>query len=192
MRLASLLILLFVLIPLQADAGRKAGVTMPDQITIAGKQLALNGMGLREATALKIDVYVAGLYVETPSSNPRQILDANETKSIVLTFVRDVDRDDVTKAWSDGFKHNATVARGAIQGSIDQLNGWMPDMKKGQSLRFTYIPGTGTAVDVAGQRKGIIQGEDFARSLFAIWLGNKPPTGALRKGLLGDHVDAAA
>lgn len=188
MRLASLLILLLTLVPLRADAGRKAGVTMPDQITIAGKQLTLNGMGLREATALKIDVYVAGLYVENPSSNPAQLINANETKSIVLTFVRDVDRGDITKAWSEGFKNNQP----ASQASIDQLNGWMTDMKKGQSLRFTYIPGTGTAVDVAGQRKGIIKGEPFAQALFAIWLGNHPPTGALRKGLLGDHDKAAA
>jgi hypothetical protein len=37
-------------------------------ITVAGKTLTLNGMGLREATILNIDVYVAGLYVEHPST----------------------------------------------------------------------------------------------------------------------------
>lgn len=186
MRIASLLIVLF-LVPFTAEAGRKSGVTMPDQITVAGKQLTLNGMGLREATMLKVNVYVAGLYVEQPSSNPAQLINSNETKVIMLTFVRDVDRGDITEAWNDGFKNNPIVARGAIQGSIDQLNGWMQDMKKGQTLAFTYVPGTGVIVDVAGQRKGVIKGEAFARSLFAIWLGDKPPTSALRKGLLGSH-----
>ncbi|MDX2086463.1 MAG: chalcone isomerase family protein [Kofleriaceae bacterium] len=183
MRLASLLIVLSTMLPMQAVAGSKAGVTMPDKITVAGKPLVLNGMGLREATALKIDVYVAGLYVQTPSSNPAQLINADETKVLMLTFVRDVDKGDITKAWTQGFKSNANVS--AAQ--LDQLNSWMPDMKKGQTIKFTYVPGTGTIVDVAGQRKGTIQGADFSRSLLAVWLGDNPPSGALRKGLLGNH-----
>lgn len=50
-----------------AAAGTKAGVTMRDTVTVANKQLVLNGMGLREATFLNIDVYVAGLYVDRKS-----------------------------------------------------------------------------------------------------------------------------
>lgn len=192
MRVASLLIALFTMVPLHADAGRKAGVTMPEQITVAGKRLSLNGMGLREATMLKVDVYVAGLYVEQPSSNPAQLINSDETKVMVLTFVRDVDRDDITKAWSEGFEHNPVVPHGTVQAEIDQLNGWMTGMKKGQTMTFTYVPSVGTTVNIAGKRVGTIQGQDFARSLFAIWLGNKPPTSALRKGLLGDHAHAAA
>jgi hypothetical protein len=183
MRLASLLIVLFTMVPLGANAGTKAGVTMPDQITVAGKQLTLNGMGLREATALKVDVYVAGLYVQHPSSNPAQLINADETKVMMMTFVRNVDKGDITKAWTSGFKSNANV--NAAQ--LDQLNGWMTDMKKGQTIKFTYVPGTGTIVDVAGQRKGTIPGADFSRSLLSVWLGEHPPTGALRKGLLGNH-----
>jgi hypothetical protein len=191
MRVASLLIALFTMVPLQADAGRKAGVTMPEQITVAGKRLSLNGMGLREATMFKVNVYVAGLYVERPSSNPAELIDSDETKVIVLTFVRDVDRGDITKAWTDGFEHNPVVPHGTVQAEIDQLNNWMTGMKKGQTMTFTYVPGTGTTVNVAGKRMGTIQGQDFARSLFAIWLGHKPPSSALRKGLLGSHEQAS-
>lgn len=187
MRIASLLILLLTVVPLSANADSKAGVTMADQITVGGKELKLNGMGLREATALKIDVYVAGLYVENPSSNPSQLINANETKVIMLTFVRDVDRGDVTKAFTQGFK-GAAVA----PGQLDQLTGMMTDMKKGQTLKFTYVPGSGVMVDVAGQRKGTIQGEEFARGLLGVWLGSNPPSGALKKGLLGNHAAAAA
>ena len=39
------------------------GVRMPDQITVAGQPLVLNGMGLRGATISRINVYVAGLYL---------------------------------------------------------------------------------------------------------------------------------
>lgn len=169
------------------DAREKSGVKMPDTVVVANKQLVLNGMGLREATILKVNVYVAGLYVEHPSSNPAALLTENESKRLVLVFVRDVDRKDITKAWTEGFKNNATVPLAQIKPSTDRLNAWMPEFKKGDTLAFTYVPGRGVAVDINGARKGIIEGEDFAHSLYSIWLGPKPPTGALKRGLLGNH-----
>jgi hypothetical protein len=51
-----------------------------------------------------------------------------------------------------------------------------------QAMRRTIL---GPAID--GVHKGVIQGADFARSLFAIWLGPKPPTSDLKRGLLGNH-----
>jgi len=51
----------------------------------------------------------------------------------------------------------------------------------------TYEPGQGVAGDVGPTRKGFIDRDDFARSRFARCLGPKPPTQALRKGLLGSH-----
>jgi hypothetical protein len=167
-----------------AVAGTKAGVTMPDSIQVAGKRLVLNGMGLREATMFKVDVYVAGLYLETPSADATAIVRSDQTKRLVLRFVRDVGRGDIVKAWREGFQHNATVPASQIQGEIDQLDGWMKDMSDGDTLTFTYVPNQGVAVDVNGARKGVLPGEAFASSLFAIWLGAKPPTGELKAGLL--------
>jgi hypothetical protein len=170
-----------------AGGGERAGVTMPDTIQIGDKRLVLNGMGLREATFLKIDVYVAGLYLEQASSNPTEIITSNQTKRLVLRFVRDVDRDDIVKAWREGFAGNATVKLATIKPLIDRLNAWMVGFDDGDTLTFTYRPGEGLAVDVGTTRKGILKSDDFARSLFAIWLGPKPPTSALKRGLLGKH-----
>jgi hypothetical protein len=186
MRTTSIVIALLVGLA-TANAGTKAGVTMPDAKRVANKQLVLNGMGLREATWLKIDVYVAGLYVQTPSSDPAKLVAADEVKVLVLRFVRDVGRGDIVKAWREGFENNATVPLARIQPSIDRLNAWMPKFEDGDTLMFSYVPGTGVEVSVNGTRKGVIEGEDFARSLFSIWLGPKPPTGDLKRGLLGHH-----
>lgn len=180
-----LLPILIVIGGASASAGTKAGVTLPDTVTIANHQLTLNGMGLREATILKVDVYVAGLYLEHRSSNPAQIIASDEPKVIVLRFVRDVDRKDIVKAWTEGFTHNATVPLAQIQPMVDQLNAWMPAFHKGDTVAFTYLPGGTVTVDVNGVRKGSINNADFARSLFAIWLGAKPPTSDLKRGMLG-------
>lgn len=173
-----------------AGAGRKAGVTMPDTIVVAKQQLVLNGMGLREATWLDVDVYVAGLYVQHPTSNADALIRNDEIKQLVMRFVRDVGHGDIVKAWHEGFKGNATVPLAKIDPYIKQLDAWTPAFHDGDTLTFTYIPGQGVSVDINGVRKGVIKDPDFARSLFAIWLGKKPPTGALKRGLLGSHPNA--
>lgn len=186
-RITILLTTLLLAAATTAMAGTQAGVTMPDRATVADKTLTLNGMGLREATVLHVDVYVAGLYVENASSDPATLIAANETKMLVLRFKRSVGRDDILVAWDQGFKRNATVPFKKLEPLIAQLNGWMPSFSKGDTLSFTLVPGKGVAVDINGKRKGVLGDDDFARSLISIWLGPYPPTGSLKRGLLGHH-----
>jgi hypothetical protein len=185
MRTATFLITLCLALP--AVAGERAGVTMPDTVTVGDKTLKLNGMGLREATMLKVDVYVAGLYLENLSSDPAKIVASTEPKMIVLRFKRNVGHDDIVKAWHEGFAKNATVAIERIQPLIDQLDTWTPSFSKGDTLAFVFTPGRGVAIDINGTRKGFLSGENFERSLLSIWLGPKPPTGSLKSGMLGKH-----
>jgi hypothetical protein len=159
------------------------GVTFPDQIQVGGKRLELNGLGLREATLLRFQVYVAALYVQAKSANPDDILKPTQNKRLVLQFLRDVDEKDIAKAWSEGFA--AAGDTGSLQERIDRLNGWMEPMTTGKQLSFTYTAGTGVQVNVAGVDKGTLKGDDFARTLFGIWLGANPPNAGLKAGLLG-------
>lgn len=187
MRRALLLTALLLVGALPARAGTLAGVMMPDSVDIAGAHLVLDGMGLRTATFLHVKVYVAALYLPQVSSNPREIVAAKVPKLLVLRFVRDVGRGDVVKAWREGFARNATVPPAQLQAEIDQLNAWMVDFKKGDTLAFTFLPGQGVAVDINGARRGVLPGDAFAQSLLAIWLGPHPPNDELKRGLLGNH-----
>jgi hypothetical protein len=174
-----------MLAPAPGMAGVLAGVTLPDQVAVEGRTLVLNGMGVREATIFKVDVYVAGLYLEARSSDARQIIASEGPKRLVLQFVRDVGRDDLVQAWTDGFGKSAGSALAALKDRIATLNGWMADVKRGDTLAFTQLPGRGIAVEVRGQPKGTIPGADFARALWGIWLGDRPPNPGLKQGLLG-------
>jgi hypothetical protein len=168
-----------------AWGAERAGVQMPDRLNVRGHSLVLNGLGVREASVLHVDVYVAGLYVPQRSSDPSQILRSDEPKVLELEFVHDVRRDQMTKAWQEGFQKNAGPRLAELQPRIDRLNGWMVDLKKGDALGFTYVPGQGVEVRVGGATKGTIPGDDFALALFAIWLGPHPPNESLKAGLLG-------
>lgn len=168
-----------------ASAGERAGVTMPDTIQVAGKKLVLNGLGVREATMFNVDVYVAGLYLEQRSRSASEILAAEQIKVLHLRFVRDVGRKDVVSSFNEGFEKNSRDTVPAIRPRIAQFMAWLPSFKDGSTLTVTYVPGEGTRVSVNGTYKGTIAGPDFARALFSIWLGPKPPNKGLQRGLLG-------
>ena len=165
------------------------GVTFPEQTQVQTSPLTLNGLGLRQATILKVNVYVAALYVAQQSADANAILAANTPKQLVLHFVRDVHSTDLKEAWEEGFEHNAKAQLPALKERIAQLQAWMVDMQSGQQLTFTQTPGAGIEVDVNGAVQGTIAGDDFATAFLAIWLGPKPPNPPLKTGLLGGACD---
>jgi hypothetical protein len=161
------------------------GVTFPEQVQIDGGTLTLNGLGLRQATILKVNVYVAALYVAKASSDAQALLASNTPKELILHFVHNVGDNDLKKAWEEGFEHNAKAQLAALHERIEQLKGWMTDMQSGQRLTFIHTPGAGLQVDVHGTVRGTIKGDDFATAFLSIWLGAHPPNPGLKSGLLG-------
>ena len=160
------------------------GVNFPDQAQVEGSALTLNGLGLRQATILKVNVYVAALYVAKASNDPTAILGSNSPYELILHWVRDVGVGDITKAWEEGFEKNAKGQLPALKDRIAMLNGWMADVKSGQRLTFTFKPGAGLQVNVNGAVKGTIKGDDFGKAFLSIWLGD-PPNPEIKTGLLG-------
>lgn len=183
MRRVVLLICIMLAAP-AAWAGKLAGVALPDSITVDGKPLVLNGMGIRKATIFKVKVYVAGLYLETRSHSADDIVRSEQIKRLDLVLVRDVDRDDIVDVWRKGFKNNgADMAK--LKARLDQLIGWMSDLKERDTLTFLYQPGRGTTVVLRGQAKGTIAGADFAAAMFSVWFGRDPADDDLKESLVG-------
>jgi hypothetical protein len=161
------------------------GVNFPDQVQVEGSTLMLNGLGLRQATAFKVNVYVAALYVAKTSSDPNALLGSNTPSELILQFVRNVGADDLRKGWSEGFEKNTKDQLPALKERIAMLNAWMADVKTGERLSFVHKPGAGLQVDVNGTVKGTIRGDDFAKAFLSIWLGADPPNPEIKAGILG-------
>jgi hypothetical protein len=168
-----------------AYAGTLEGVTLPDREEVGGSTLVLNGMGLREATVLMVNVYVAGLYLPEKTTDPAAILAPGEPKRLVMSFVRSVGKEKLSDAWSEGFEKNAGGDAAEVASGLTALNGAMEDVKKGDAIVLTYLPGSGTTVTVKGKEAATIPGEAFQKVLFSVWLGAHPPNVGLREGLLG-------
>jgi len=174
------------LLVVPAAAMELAGVTLPDTTTVNGSTLKLNGMGVRTKTMLKVKVYAAGLYLMTPSRDAAGIIAADEPKQVVMHFLyKKVEKDKLTEAWREGFANNSAAALPVLKARLDEFCGFWADMASGEEAVITYIPGTGTRLDIKGKESGVIAGKDFADAMFAVWLGPKPADTGLKEGVLG-------
>lgn len=166
-----------------ANAGQLAGVTMPDTVSVGGTNLVLNGMGLREKYFF--DIYVGALYLPAKTTDASKAINSDEPKRIVMHFVySSVPADKVHETFDSGFA--GVAGHEAYQDRIDTLKGWMTDFTTGDVVTYDYVPGTGTTVTVKGATKGTIPGADFMKGLWTVYLGPKPPTAALKSGMLGN------
>lgn len=170
-----------------AAAAELKGVEFRDTAQVDGNALVLNGLGLRQATALKVNVYVAGLYLVKKESDPRAILESNSPKRLVLHFLRGLDSEELTGAWDEGFEKNAKAEMPVLKERIEKIKSFTTDMKAGQRLAFTCRPGQGVETDIDGVIIGTVGGDDFARAFLSIWLGDNPPNKILKEGLLGNR-----
>lgn len=170
--------------PAPAAAGELAGVTLPDQTSAGGHDLVLNGMGLRKKLFIK--VYVGGLYLAEKSASADQVLAADGARIMSFAFLYGVDKEQLCDSWSEGLEANTPDAPAEVKAGFETLCGWMEAIDKGKGMKLTYIPGTGTQVQVNGQDKGTIEGKAFADAVLRTWIGPAPGPGEeFKKAVLG-------
>ena len=165
------------------------GVNYSDNLSVGGSDLTLNGLGLQRATFLKVDVYVAALYVTAASRDPNELINSDGRQELIVHFLRSVGVEEVRKEWTRDFVHVAPDRPISLMQRVATLNTWLSDVKSGERLTFIRQPSEGIEVIVSGVVKGTIPGDDFSRTFMSIWLGAAPPSPELRRGLLGGKCD---
>lgn len=179
-------ILLAATVALAAAAGAAtvAGVKVDDTVTVNNQKLVLNGAALRKKFVVK--VYVGSLYLSQKQTSAAAILAADAPRRQVMHFLYDVDREKMVEAWQEGLRDNTPNASPEVKTAFQTLSSWMEDMKEGQRIVLTYVPGIGTTVEVNGKNKGTLGGKAVSDAILNTWIGPKPGPGAdFRKGVLG-------
>ena len=180
----SVAVVMFVLLSMcNLHAASLAGVTLPDTAQVGSTKLVLNGLGLR--TEFMVKVYVAGLYLEQKSSDPSAIIKADAPNRIVMQFLHGASKSQMANAFKESFTDNTPDAMNTMKADIDRLLGALEPLNVGDQMVFTYIPGTGTTLAINGKDKLTIAGSAFNPVLLSVWLGPKPPTANVKKGMLG-------
>lgn len=168
-----------------AAAARLDGVTLPDTVSLDGTELHLNGIGLRTYSWLRINIYVAGLYLEHPSQDAEAILDSPEKKLLDVRFVHDVDTAHAREAWREGFEDNCRAPCHLASSDVERFLAAVPAMRAGDrsTLAFTR---EGLRITMNGQTLAAITDPVFSRAVLATFIGPKPPTPRLKRELLQD------
>jgi Chalcone isomerase-like len=167
-----------------AYAGELAGVTMPDQVTVSGETLHLNGMGVRKK--LWIKVYIGGLYLENATKDASEVINSDQVKRVVMHFrTNKASKGKMDDGWDEGFQDNSPDEMAALKDRIATFKSYFGDMKVDDVVEMTMVPGEGTTVVINGTNKGTIEGDDFAKALMRVWFGDHPPTEDLKEGMLG-------
>lgn len=169
-------------------AAEIGGVKLEDNLKVAGSDLVLNGGGIRVKFAIA-KVYVGALYTAQKTADANAVINGASPRRMQISMLRDVAAGDLHASFIDGLEENTSSSEFAgFKSRIQEMNAIfqaVKEVKKGDVIALDFIPGKGTQITVKSQVKDVIAGDDFARALLKIWLGNNPVSGDLKKSLLG-------
>lgn len=162
------------------------GQSLPDQVTVAGKTLLLNGVGIRHKTFFKVEIYLGALYLVKKSSDAGEILNSAEPKHVELVFVHNASADKIRGAWDEALEDNCKDGCQAFKAAIEQLKSKMADLSVGDRLAFDLFPDH-LDTFVKGKSLGSIRSDGFSKVFLKTWLGEHPIEDDLKAAMLGKN-----
>ena len=162
------------------------GVTIPRTMKFENKTLQLNGAGSR--SKMWIEVYIQALYLTYLSQNPKEIINDNSEMSIRIEITSAlVSSGKLTRAINTGFEKSAGDRFEALKPKMELLKSFLADeITRGDVFELTYNS-TDKSIWVIKNKilKGKVEGFEFKKVFFGIWLGDRPVDEELKNSLLG-------
>jgi hypothetical protein len=179
---------LCLLVTSQPTFGKEvAGIQVPDSITLAGSNTALqlNGAGIRKK--FFVSVYVGALYLPDKTADTEAIIITEAPTAVDMHILHsEISKDKITGGWEDGLSANLDQAElEALRPRLDEFNKLFRSVRKGEIIRIAYLPDQGTEVRINDEWRGVVPGNDFFRALLKVWLGDKPVSKSLKQAMLG-------
>ncbi|WP_457350234.1 chalcone isomerase family protein [Roseateles sp. P5_D6] len=171
-----------------AQAIEVAGLKFDDTVKVAGKELKVNGAGVRVRIVVK--VYALVLYLPEKKDTTAGVLDTQGPRRFSLGLLREVTGDDLGQAFMAGITANTDKAeRSKFVNQLAQFGEAfvnIPQGKKGDVITVDWIPDTGTVMALNGKPIGEpMKDVNFYNAILKIWLGDKPVDSSLKPALLG-------
>ncbi len=171
----------------------------------------LSGVGVREKTIFKVDVYALGFYMDEEAALPalkkaaedlsaskleksaafrKALLGDDFGKTMRLVMVRDVDAEDMSEAFDDALwprmkaHSDKEQDRIAAKAALAEFRGFFEkEAKDKQVLDFTWMPGGLMYAVVDGKRFPVVKSESLCRALFDVFVGDDPISGGAKKDI---------
>ena len=146
----------------------------PPHIKSMMGQVQLQGLG--RLNFWGFHVYDANLY--------RGAAKDSQEFALELKYQRSFSGEAIASRTAEEMK-NLGVADAQATSWGKELASILPNVEPGQTIAAVYIPKQGTSFFYEGKRISQIQGADFAKAFFGIWLDSKTSVPKLRAELLG-------
>jgi hypothetical protein len=120
------------------------------------------------------------------SEDGDKVISGDKGKFLEMEFVRNVEKEQITEAWSEAVFKGCIVDCDAYKGPLKEFNSLMGEMRKGQRMSLAFYPDR-LEVDQKGRnpKKGSITSKSFAKNLLAIFIGPKMFSQEVKNSLLG-------
>jgi hypothetical protein len=186
--------LAMLLVPVVAGAIVEPGTKMeyPDLVTVTvGDQshnLKATGVGLREKTFMKVNVYTIASYVsenaELTGDKGVCLLGLDSPKQLRMDLLRGFSREKLVNSFKEVIEQNYEDTAPFAANMEDFFAYFTADAQEKDILVFTYLPGQGLTTTLNGQEKGVITNPAFVSALWTVWFGKKPASDGLKRDLL--------
>ncbi len=164
-------------------------VTLPQTLKAGIVDLVLNGSGIRVKTFafIDLDLYVAGLYLTRKNNDGNAIMDADEPMAIRLHITsRLITPQRMADAVEEGFIKATKGKTEALRPRIDKMISVFKDgIDVNDVYDFIYTPGNGVYMTKNNKQGILIEGLDFKKGLFGIWICDDPAQEDLKAEMLG-------
>ncbi|MCF8278212.1 MAG: chalcone isomerase family protein [Flavobacteriales bacterium] len=162
------------------------GVTLPASIKAGSVNVNLNGGGIRKKVFFKL--YVGGLYLSDKSSDASAIVNADKPMAVKLQITSGmISSENMSEAILEGFENSTGGKTEPLKAKITEFVNTFKkeEIVEGNVFDIVYVPGKGVESYKNGKLQGTVEGLDFKKALFGIWLGAKPADEDLKTAMLG-------
>ncbi len=175
------------LIALPASAAVESGVEFDDVAVVDSPSRAPTRLELCSTGVLRYKRifrgYAAALYREECSAPDAALAEA--PLRLELSYYWSIDGHRFGDAAEKMLRKSLAPADfAAIEERMRRLHAAYESVSPGDRYALTWTPGVGTELALNGRTLASIEGEDFARAYFDLWLGDEPMDEKLRNALL--------
>ncbi|MCK9564206.1 MAG: chalcone isomerase family protein, partial [Bacteroidales bacterium] len=148
---------------------------------------ALELNGVAPFTELGNEIYLAGLFVDSRSSDIAELFSDARERKMEIRFSSDMSR----RRWSNNWMQSIAIntSRDALVSAADELSqalsSFADNLSTGDQVEIHYIPGEGTDIRLNGTTLANDLGPGIFNLFLSSWIGSVPPSSNFRNALVG-------
>ena len=166
-----------------AQAIKVYGTSFDKKLMVSDYALQLKGTALLRYLVF-IEAYAGALYLPEEIRGDQALNDI--PRHLVLDYRVGIQAKKFGEATTIKIKESVSnEVYNRLAPKVDQLNRLYRNVSPGDRYMLTYIPGKGTTLTYNTIPLGTIEGVEFSKALFSIWIGENPIDEGFRDKLFG-------